>query len=233
MYVEWAPEERLAGRIACLWSYEAGESDAHTLVVPDGCVDLIWGPQGPFVAGPDTGPHPTSLSAGETFTGIRFLPGAVGGVLGVPMDALRDLRVPLADLGERGRPPFEVRGPDDLARAVAVRLSEAPGPDPAAPAILRALRVGTRVGTVAADLGFSERHLYRRCMAAFGYGPKTVQRVMRFQHALRLARRGRPLADVAAASGYADQAHMTNDVRRLAGVPLSELAAPAPASSAA
>jgi len=51
-------------------------------VVPDGCVDLIWGPQGPFVAGPDTGPHPASLPAGESFRGIRFLLGAVGGVFG-------------------------------------------------------------------------------------------------------------------------------------------------------
>ncbi|WP_449064683.1 helix-turn-helix domain-containing protein [Planomonospora algeriensis] len=60
-------------------------------------------------------------------------------------------------------------------------------------------------------------------MRAFGYGPKTLQRVVRFQRALRLAGRGTGLAEVALASGYADQSHMSNEVRRLAGVPLRQL----------
>lgn len=217
MYVEWAPPRALADRIACLWSRDA-ERDLTALVVPDGCVDLIWGPDGPFVAGPDTVPQPARLAAGDRLTGVRFRPGAVGAVFGVPVEALRDLRVPLADL-----PAFELRGPGDLVRATALRLRGTPGPDPAAPAIARALRAGGRVAEVAADLGLSERQLHRRCRAAFGYGPKTLQRVLRFQTALRLARAGHPLADVATTAGYADQAHMANDVRRLAGVPLTAL----------
>ncbi|MFC7566230.1 helix-turn-helix domain-containing protein [Actinomadura namibiensis] len=63
----------------------------------------------------------------------------------------------------------------------------------------------------------------RRAVAAFGYGPKTVQRVLRFQRALRLARAGRPLAEVAQVAGYADQAHMANEVRGLGGVPMRGL----------
>lgn len=73
------------------------------------------------------------------------------------------------------------------------------------------------------DLGLGERQLLRRSLRAFGYGPKTLQRVVRFQRALRLARRGVAAAEVAVASGYADQAHMANEVRRLAGMPLGRL----------
>jgi AraC-like DNA-binding protein len=76
---------------------------------------------------------------------------------------------------------------------------------------------------MADDLGLSERQLHRRCLVAFGYGPKTVQRVLRFQAALRDARAGRRLADVAADAGYADQAHMSREVRDLAGVPITAL----------
>jgi AraC-like DNA-binding protein len=217
MYIESAPHPTLARRVACLWVQEA-EAPLVQRVVPDGCVDLIWGPDGPHVAGPDTGPFLAELGRGERFTGIRFRPGALGAVFGVPAEELRDQRVALADL-----PGIEVRGPGDLQRAMAVRLRHTPAPDASAPAIARALRRGRTIAQVAWDLGLGERQLNRRCARAFGYGPKTLQRVVRFQRALTLARAGVRLADVAAASGYADQAHMANDVKRLAGVPIGRL----------
>ncbi|MGW5695942.1 helix-turn-helix domain-containing protein, partial [Streptomyces asiaticus] len=68
-----------------------------------------------------------------------------------------------------------------------------------------------------------ERQLHRRSLAAFGYGPKTLGRVLRLNRALDLARTGLPFAEVAATAGYADQAHLARDVRALAGVPLGRL----------
>ncbi|GGL32457.1 helix-turn-helix transcriptional regulator [Planomonospora parontospora] len=239
MYREWAPDPALADRLVCVWTRVAA-SGGTGLVVPDGCVDLVWGPRGPHVAGPDTGPMPVAMSPGDRYTGVRFRPGAVGEALGVPVEALRDLRVPLTDLG--GLPGLDAEavsaaiaaagttgdgGVRDVLgtvqEALAVRLRATPGPDPAAPAVAEALRAGRSVGEVARELGLSERQLHRRCVRAFGYGPKTLQRVVRFQRAVRLARRGAGLAEVALASGYADQSHMSNEVRRLAGVPLSQL----------
>ncbi|MFD2354886.1 helix-turn-helix domain-containing protein [Nonomuraea ferruginea] len=108
---------------------------------------------------------------------------------------------------------------------MADRLRRTPPPDPAAPAAAAALRRGGSVREVAWELGLSERQLHRRSVASFGYAPKTLQRIVRFQHALRLARSGVPLAEVAAVVGYADQAHLSRDVRRLSGVTLSRLAA--------
>ncbi|WP_449064684.1 DUF6597 domain-containing transcriptional factor [Planomonospora algeriensis] len=98
MYREWAPDPALADRLVCVWTRVA-TSAGTGLVVPDGCVDLIWGPRGPHVAGPDTGPMPVAMSPGDRYTGVRFRPGAVGDAFGVPVEALRDLRVPLTDLG--------------------------------------------------------------------------------------------------------------------------------------
>ncbi|MFF5250020.1 DUF6597 domain-containing transcriptional factor [Streptosporangium sp. NPDC000095] len=231
MYREWAPAPGLAGRVACLWVNESS-SAATQLVVPDGCVDLIWGPGGAQVAGPDTGPKPVRMVPGDRYAGVRFRPGAVGELFGVPLDSLRDLRVPLSDLESlselsdleplAGLRPSEPLF-DGVQRALVVRLRATPGPDPSAPAIAEALRAGRSVREVAWELGLGERQLLRRSVRAFGYGPKVLQRVVRFQRALGLARRGVTAAEVAVLSGYADQAHMANEVRRLAGVPLKRL----------
>lgn len=67
----------------------------------------------------------------------------------------------------------------------------------------------------------SEHH--RRCLAGFGHGPKQLGRVLRFQNALAHARTGARFATVAAAGGYADQAHLAREVRSLAGAPLRDL----------
>jgi AraC-like DNA-binding protein len=95
--------------------------------------------------------------------------------------------------------------------------------DPAGTAISGALRRGRTVGEVAWDLGFSERQLHRRSLATFGYAPKILQRIVRFQRALTLARAGVPLAEVAVTAGYADQAHLSHDVKRLSGVSMRRL----------
>jgi AraC-like DNA-binding protein len=95
--------------------------------------------------------------------------------------------------------------------------------DPAAPRLLELVARGERVGAVADALGWTERQLHRRALAAFGYGPKVLQRVLRFDRAMRLARRGDGLASVAYAVGYADQAHLAREVKALAGVPMTTL----------
>lgn len=211
-------------------------------VVPDGCVDVILIGDELQVAGPDTRAAPARLGPGAPVTGVRFHPGQAPAILGLPMDALRDQRVPLAELwgagaeriaervaalvaGEErsGRPGYgAARALEDLV------LDRAAGsPDAAVAATGRALCPAgewPRVARVAEDLGLSERQLRRRCLTAFGYGPKTLQRVIRFQRALRAARTpGADLAAVAYRFGYADQAHLAREVRALAGAPLTSL----------
>jgi AraC-like DNA-binding protein len=50
-----------------------------------------------------------------------------------------------------------------------------------------------------------------------------LARVLRLQRAVALARTGSPFAAVSADSGYADQAHLSREVKALAGVPLGAL----------
>jgi len=65
-----------------------------------------------------------------------------------------------------------------------------------------------RISDVAADVGWSRRHLTAQLRAATGYGAKDLARLARFQQARRMIVTAYgSLADVAAACGYADQSH--------------------------
>ena len=80
-------------------------------------------------------------------------------------------------------------------------------------------------GTPRHALGIGDRQLRRRFLDAVGYGPKTLERILRFQRFLRLAQDDGDLARLALDAGYADQAHLTRECTRLAGLPPAALLA--------
>ena len=245
-YTEWAAPAGLRHAIACLWAQVNPGGDREGLVLPDACSDLIWEQgRGAYVAGPDTGPVRTVMTGGTVIIGVRFVPSAGGPALGVPLSELRDQRVDLADL--RHRDARRLPGTLDPDTAVARALDVAAGlvavsePDRAATWAAELLAdPQARTEDVAAEIGLSLRQLRRRCHAAVGYGPKTLQRVLRFRRFVsridQINANQRPpqtsrggldthdLAAFAAQAGYADQAHLTRECRRLAGLTPAALA---------
>ena len=213
-------ERRAQGALACLWVRVAGEEGERTDVLPDACSDLIWTPgRGAFVAGPDTGPVPVTSAPGTLLLGIRFRPGAGGPALGVPLSELRDRRVDLVELDAAlarelhgGLEPHEAAA---RLERVARRLAAEPGDPEVAAAVARLADPAARVEALAGEIGLSERQLRRRFHAAAGYGPKTLQRVLRFRRFLAGPRDD--LAQAALEAGYADQPHLAREVARLAG----------------
>jgi AraC-like DNA-binding protein len=207
--------------LCCTWEQTAPD-DTLQRVVPDACVDLIWNGETLPIAGPDTRARLVPIPAGTPFVGARLRPGAAGAALALPADELRDVSPDAADvlgrdtcerlleaLAAGAEPHALLRGALEAPRA---RL------DPLVRAAISALdRPGARVAGVAAELGVSSRQLQRRVSAAVGYGPKTLACVLWFRRVQALGE-GR-LVDLALDAGYADQAHMTTEVTRLAGVP--------------
>ncbi|MFR9723500.1 helix-turn-helix domain-containing protein [Streptomyces sp. MS19] len=204
-------------------------------VLPDGCMDLLWGGGSLSVAGPDTRAFVAAGTAEPVRAmGVRLAPGVGPVVFGVPADELTDQRVALdallparrvAELAERVAAAGDTAAAGAALEVVAAGLlgrSAAP-PAPWPGAAVAALDGGLGVAATARLLGWSERQFRRRSVAAFGYGPKTLGRVLRLQRAVRLA--GEPAAEVAVRAGYADQAHMAREVRDLAGVPWTVLLA--------
>jgi AraC-like DNA-binding protein len=247
-YREWAPPAALAPWVRRVWELTVPGAGGAGRVLPDGCMDIVVIGGALLVAGPDTGPVPIARRAGETVTGIRFHPGAGPAVLGPRASELRDARVPLeAVWGRAGRELREqvVTAPPSAGLAVLqarllARLDAAACPDPLVAAAVRLLEDPParpdRVGGLGTALGVGDRQLRRRFLAAVGYGPKTLARVLRFQRLLGLldgapeagspvGARGPSLAVAAAEAGYADQAHMTAECGRLAGLPPAALLA--------
>ena len=182
-------------------------------------------------------------------SGIQLLMSPLGAraLLGLPAAELASIDVegpavlgPLADhIGDRLRAAgdwparFAV-----LDRMLTLRLAA----DPAGPAVssgasaevshtwLRLLAAGGRcaVSGLAAEIGWSDRHLRGRFREETGLTPKAAARVIRFDRARRLLQRRAaaatalpPLADLAADCGYYDQAHLAREFRDLAGCPPS------------
>ena len=241
-YRERRPSPDLAADVACTWTGHIGDTGEpySDRVLPDGCVDVIWDGTRLLVAGPDTGPVPLTPAPRTTFVGVRLRPGRAAGVIGRPVSDIRDQRPDLAELW--GRPRTDRLAMDAaqattssaveglLENAVRRRLAAAPPPDRTVDAMVATLRAQFPTGpglvaVLAADLGVSERSLHRRCSAAVGYGPKTLDRVLRFRRALALAESDTTtsLGALAAASGYADHAHLTRECRRMSGLTPSEL----------
>ena len=68
-------------------------------------------------------------------------------------------------------------------------------------------------------VGMSERNLHRDLVRWSGLAPKSLARILRMQRCLAALRAGQaPLALLALRLGYADQAHMTRELKALAGV---------------
>jgi AraC-like DNA-binding protein len=88
---------------------------------------------------------------------------------------------------------------------------------------LLAARGEVAISGLADETGWTSRHLGARFRAETGLSPKEAARVVRFDRARRLLQRrvtagGPPaLADLAAACGYYDQAHLAREFRGLAG----------------
>ena len=61
-------------------------------------------------------------------------------------------------------------------------------------------------------------------LAGAFYAPAVLRRVLRFRRATDLLYAGVPLAEAAARAGYADQPHLSREVRLLAGVAPRQLA---------
>ncbi|MEO6603224.1 MAG: helix-turn-helix domain-containing protein, partial [Polyangiaceae bacterium] len=230
-YREFAPSSDLSDFIACGWIKAVRGEPSLIPIIPDGCADIMTFDDGaPFLVGPDLVTRWVPLADGTVITGLRLRPGALQSVFGCKATDLLGESAQLSELSsdshglhhrlERLHAPGArlaqlehwVRG--RLARSRVLEL----GLVSACRALSRDPQVG--LDLLAHQLGWNPRMLHRKFVAACGYGPKHLQRILRVQGVLRAAQSGpstRPLSEIAAALGFADQAHQARDFKSITG----------------
>jgi len=182
------------------------------------------------IGGARAAPYLKDVSIPSASVGALLRPGAAGFLLGAPAGAFIGAHHALEDVW--GRPAVEcLRGrlveEGSPARRLALfeaalqaRLPSLRRVDPRIAFALAGLRGNAPVAAVAVACDLSHRHFTQRFREAVGLAPKAWCRVQRFGCALdRLA--AEPdiaWAELAAAEGYADQAHFAREFRALAGL---------------
>jgi len=226
----WYVEQRF-GRdwphLGARWVQQVADGGEYQqLVLPDGSADVIVFHDGTVrLVGPTMEPEVVNLPAGSTYRALRLRPGAVRSAIGVPAVELRDQVLALGDVVRPGA--ARALGLAASGHAAATHSLQHRWESSASERRLRGVigwlaRNGSaNVDEVASATGLSGRQLRRLLLEHVGVGPKSLQRVFRLQRFLQLAD-GQPaagrLADLAADVGYADQAHLTREVKRLSGL---------------
>ncbi|GAA4531170.1 helix-turn-helix domain-containing protein [Amycolatopsis samaneae] len=156
--------------------------------------------------------------------GVRTLLGVTAAELSGHVVGLDELDLPdLASLPERlvETPTWQQRFAI-LDEVLTARAGEVVEPAPELGEAWRRMRGAAgqvRVADLAGEIGWSRRHFGERFRAELGLAPKQAARVLRFERAGALIRRGGPvdLAGIAVECGFYDQAHLSNEWRALAG----------------
>jgi AraC-like DNA-binding protein len=230
-----SPSIGLADSIAHHWSVSwALDAPFTASTVPHPSVHLLFeereGSRRAEIAGVQTGRFERELSGRGAVFGIKFRPAAFQPLLGRALSELTDRVIPLTDLfGDKGRACSDAIFEElDFDRQVAA-AEEFLAP------LLRPLedeiccdrdlvermavdRSILRVDQIAAAAGVEVRTLQRRFRRNVGVSPKwVIQRYRLHEAAERLKARPTSLADMAAALGYADQAHFARDFQQIVG----------------
>lgn len=222
-YRETPPPPKLDGFVAAIWTLDVGGKPNDWVgheAVPDGRIELIrrhtgrstWRNEQPqlFVTGLALRPAALRFSGDARFTGIRLWPWgwhALGG------DRCADFANDWRAVAEDS--PLAALLMHDGAQLPG--LIAAFSGRPQSP--IDAIRHVDSVGALALASGMGARQLQRTFARETGMPPRRYLRLLRFRDAVAgVQGDASALADTAAASGYADQAHMTREFRALGGL---------------
>ena len=188
-------------------------SDGTYLAAADACWDMIFIRSSDEVrvllSGPSSKITPVPYRAGNLNVGIRFMRGTF--LTHVPATVMVDTTVSLPMnasgsffLADEEWPVPTYETVDEFVAALEQRtlLSDDP-------MVLAALQGDERTA--------SARSVQRHFLQVTGLTASRIRQIVRARTAAKMLQRGEPILDVTHELGYADQAHLTRDLKRLTG----------------
>jgi AraC-like DNA-binding protein len=194
--------------------------------------------EGGFVAGLTERFTLTEHAGYQAGIELRLTPLGARTIFGLPLSALAETVVQLRELLPRAQHSLSDRlasCSDWHARFAIVQALVAERIRNGRPACektqwalaqIQAAEGQVAVASLARELGCSRKHLAALFHDGVGFTPKAYAGIVRFERLIEQVKLGRGLGWAAAAArfGYADQAHLTREVKRYSGLTPGELA---------
>ncbi|WP_129775345.1 helix-turn-helix domain-containing protein [Peristeroidobacter soli] len=230
------PAGGLARHVSQYWLSLNNTSSVYA-ALPDGCVDLVLEVTSSgyrsWIYGSTTRPTAIPCKAGTHYLGIRFRPGQSRHFINAAAHEITDGREDLRTLMRfpAARVAAHIASEalfDELDAILIAALSRTPPVESYIDGIVQhvdAHRGVARVDDIAVRFGKSRRQMERVFLQTVGVPLKFFCMISRLKHAADLIVHpaSRSLTTVAHDAGYSDQAHMTRDFTRLAGVSPGQL----------
>ncbi|MGH8794736.1 MAG: AraC family transcriptional regulator [Stackebrandtia sp.] len=202
---------------AASWSYR---TPYRQLIVPYPNVHVTFRDGAATVNGVRTGHHVKVLDGDGSVFGVAIRPGCFRAFLGTPVSTITNATLAAGEVFDG-----DVPAAPDVAVVEAFLRAQKPRRDAKADAAAEAVAAIasnaalTRVDAVARQAGLGVRSLQRLFAEHVGVGPKWVIRRYRLHEVTRPLEQGAEIdwAGLAAALGYADQAHLARDFKEMFG----------------
>jgi len=224
-YEEFAPSPSLADIVYCFWQLNTTntlEADFSYLVLPDGCVDIIFSLsespnfKGALIMTPSIKAERLNLGTSFSYVGIRFWPGAwrdsPRNIVGSVREADSLKGYDLAEVRKRlvAQNISEVTTILESTVKKLLRLNIVRN-NPLTDALLN--HSASSVENYILKTNYSRRQLQRIIKEQLGYSPHDFIKILRFQEALQNK----------TFESYADQSHFIRECKRMTGLTPREL----------
>jgi AraC-like DNA-binding protein len=224
-YAEILPDKNLRPFIECYWIH-SDDLSPH-IVLPDGCIDIVFNDAAGSVVGTMT--TPLLVQPSGDFVGVRFRSGKASMFFDFDASELTDQKTELQNIaGRDGSILIEkLFDAQDLSRKIEILNANLSSwftnksnekVDYVIQKIIQS-QGNISINSICRSLDLSRQHLARLFQEYVGIRPKQFARVIRFQALLKNVRQTQKVnwANEAAMLGYYDQAHLITDFRQFSG----------------
>ncbi|MBC9798549.1 AraC family transcriptional regulator [Sinomicrobium weinanense] len=238
IYHQVKPHPDLADFIDAFWTAEgAGKPCDKEIILPDGCVDLIFNlredcktdhgtltmhSQKTYLVGTMTTFKETFLNASNKLVGIRFKPAAFSSFYQyAPLHEITDKTIEFESSISPDIHKIEQSFVSYLNTFFLNRLGK---PKHNLAAVVKDIQTANGqigIGTLAKRNYTTIRQLERNFKKHIGISPKEFANIVRFKAALSRIKHNKQqqsLLDIAFDCGYYDHAHLTNEIKRYSGI---------------